>query len=538
MANYYIYKIDSAIDTFSQFEAGVNFKFETTTLNSNFQFKQNDLIIGFRSPSSIYILLVDEYNSNELSLTKQIEIDSDIQIEIEDDKVIKKIDEIEYESLLSKVLAKFTKEDHTTNSGTVINPAEGDLKNNFADWLFLQGRYKRVYNSDKAILIEKLSEYGKAYEHDFGIEIFDGTKLSIETIITELESNVINESGQVGDLNKRTVGNGSVKAILGPNNYIKFLQLIKGKLNTASKNSPLRDPINKIYFGAPGTGKSYHIVRDLDAVDTIFKRRVTFHPDYDNASFVGSYKPFSSSVGEIRYDFVPQIFTNIYVDACNDPAHQYYLIIEEINRGNCAEIFGDLFQLLDRNPEYEIEPSMELTQYLTENISMEKFFKDGKMLLPTNLSILATMNTSDQSLFPMDSAFKRRWDWEYIPINYEKENNPSAEFYVKLKDDSNFNWIDFIKKVNYKYIKSNPNLGMDKCIGNYFIQPKNKEISLEEFINKAIFYLWNDVFKDEEDNIFEENTFYEDFFPIETNGNKKVITMLEKLELIPSPKND
>ena len=538
MANYYIYKIDSAIDTFSQFEAGVNFKFETTTLNSNFQFKQNDLIIGFRSPSSIYILLVDEYNSNELSLTKQIEIDSDIQIQIEDDKVIKKIDEIEYESLLSKVLAKFTKEDHTTNSGTVINPAEGDLKNNFADWLFLQGRYKRVYNSDKAILIEKLSEYGKAYEHDFGIEIFDGTKLSIETIITELESNVINESGQVGDLNKRTVGNGSVKAILGPNNYIKFLQLIKGKLNTASKNSPLRDPINKIYFGAPGTGKSYHIVRDLDAVDTIFKRRVTFHPDYDNASFVGSYKPFSSSVGEIRYDFVPQIFTNIYVDACNDPAHQYYLIIEEINRGNCAEIFGDLFQLLDRNPEYEIEPSMELTQYLTENISMEKFFKDGKMLLPTNLSILATMNTSDQSLFPMDSAFKRRWDWEYIPINYEKENNPSAEFYVKLKDDSNFNWIDFIKKVNYKYIKSNPNLGMDKCIGNYFIQPKNKEISLEEFINKAIFYLWNDVFKDEEDNIFEENTFYEDFFPIETNGNKKVITMLEKLELIPSPKND
>ena len=538
MANYYIYKIDSAIDTFSQFEAGVNFKFETTTLNSNFQFKQNDLIIGFRSPSSIYILLVDEYNSNELSLTKQIEIDSDIQIEIEDDKVIKKIDEIEYESLLSKVLAKFTKEDHTTNSGTVINPAEGDLKNNFADWLFLQGRYKRVYNSDKAILIEKLSEYGKAYEHDFGIEIFDGTKLSIETIITELESNVINESGQVGDLNKRTVGNGSVKAILGPNNYIKFLQLIKGKLNTASKNSPLRDPINKIYFGAPGTGKSYHIVRDLDAVDTIFKRRVTFHPDYDNASFVGSYKPFSSSVGEIRYDFVPQIFTNIYVDACNDPAHQYYLIIEEINRGNCAEIFGDLFQLLDRNPEYEIEPSMELNQYLTENISVEKFFKDGKMLLPTNLSILATMNTSDQSLFPMDSAFKRRWDWEYIPINYEKENNPSAEFYVKLKDDSNFNWIDFIKKVNYKYIKSNPNLGMDKCIGNYFIQPKNKEISLEEFINKAIFYLWNDVFKDEEDNIFEENTFYEDFFPIETNGNKKVITMLEKLELIPSPKND
>ena len=192
-------------------------------------------------------------------------------------------------------------------------------------------------------------------------------------------------------------------------------------------------------------------------------------------------------------------------------------MIEEINRGNCAEIFGDIFQLLDRNSDYSITPSNELKQYLVKvltSVDAIKGIENGKMKLPSNLNILATMNTSDQSLFPMDSAFKRRWDWEYIPINYKKSpENPSSNFKVILSETESFSWIDFIAKVNSK-IKQNPNLGMDKCIGNYFIKAKNDTISLEEFINKAIFYLWNDVFKDEDEHIFEENTFYEDFFPI------------------------
>ena len=302
---------------------------------------------------------------------------------------------------------------------------------------------------------------------------------------------------------------------------------------------------NKIYFGAPGTGKS-HKVNELLKGKRDRTKRVTFHPEYDYVSFIGGFKPITekdakSGKEEIKYKFVPQIFTNIYVDAWNDKDNDYYLVIEEINRGNCAEIFGDIFQLLDRNADYNITPSNELKQYLLKELTSDdgkRGIANGEMKLPSNLSILATMNTSDQSLFPMDSAFKRRWDWEYIPINYDKsEENPSSNYQVVVSDSKSFSWLEFIKRVN-TVIKENPNLGMDKCIGNYFIKAEGNVITLEDFINKAIFYLWNDVFKDEDDHIFEENTFFEDFFPIVTNGQDKVLKMLKKIGLEEPKKDD
>lgn len=233
---------------------------------------------------------------------------------------------------------------------------------------------------------------------------------------------------------------------------------------------------------------------------------------------------------------MPQIFTNIFVEACNDSAHQYYLIIEEINRGNCAEIFGELFQLLDRNKDYKITPSNELIKYFNNNISNSEFYEGGKMLLPDNLTILATMNTSDQSLYPMDSAFKRRWEWEYVPINYSKDpmTNKSALYKIKVRNEL-IDWIALIEIINKK-IQSNKNLGMDKCIGNYFIEPdSNNILALDKFIYKVLFYLWNDVFKDEpKDSIFGDKC-YQDFFPIETRGEKLVLKILEDLNLT-SPK--
>lgn len=323
------------------------------------------------------------------------------------------------------------------------------------------------------------------------------------------------------------------------NAYWEFKQdFVEGLSNIPIENTT-SDPKNIIYYGAPGTGKSYRITQDLKEVDTIFQKRITFHPEYDNTSFVGGYKPITDKNGDVKYEFVPQIFTNIYVEACNDPAHQYYLIIEEINRGNCAEIFGELFQLLDRDENYKITPSDELINYLNNNISNSKFYFDGQMLLPDNLSILATMNTSDQSLFPMDSAFKRRWEWEYIPICYTVKDdfgniNTSFDFEIDIEDGQKYSWIKFIEKINLNHIKENQSLGMDKCIGNYFIKPDNgKTISLRPFINKVIFYLWNDVFKDEDNKVFEEKTSYEDFFPIETKGKMKIKELFERIELSP-----
>jgi hypothetical protein len=297
--------------------------------------------------------------------------------------------------------------------------------------------------------------------------------------------------------------------------------------------------INKIFYGAPGTGKS-HKVNEFTKGKENRTERVTFHPEYDYNSFVGGYKPTMSG-DDIRYEFVPQTFTKVYVNAWNDLDNDYYLVIEEINRGNCAEIFGDIFQLLDRSNQYEITPSKELGEYLRKHLSSNVLNNGEKLLLPPNLNILATMNTSDQSLFPMDSAFKRRWDWEYLPINYEStyidhlgevKENESYTYRIEISDNQSVSWLEFIKAVN-GLIKNNDNLGMDKCIGNYFIKTQDAVIDIETFINKAIFYLWNDVFKDELDeySIFKNKTTYEDFFPIKTLGVEKVLELMDILQV-------
>lgn len=331
-------------------------------------------------------------------------------------------------------------------------------------------------------------------------------------------------------------------------NLERFISTISNNSYTASKigdkyslsetviisNAPT---LQKIYYGAPGTGKSHKIENILKYIPENQKERITFHPEYDYSCFVGGYKPSSDATGNIQYKFVPQVFTKIYINAWKNPFKDYYLAIEEINRGNCAEIFGDLFQLLDRNSNYSISPAKELREHLEQELASDgqEGILNGKMKLPANLHIIASMNTSDQSLFPMDSAFKRRWSWEYVPINYESQNednskNESFDYIVRIDDQKSFKWIEFIERVNFQ-IKSNRNLGSDKCIGNYFIKPQDKEISLEEFINKAIFYLWIDVFKDEEESIFssiEENISYEDFFPINSKGAENILKLLSE----------
>jgi hypothetical protein len=321
--------------------------------------------------------------------------------------------------------------------------------------------------------------------------------------------------------------------------YFEFIQLNQ-EINTTKKNEKkTNSAIQKIYFGAPGTGKS-HKVKEILMGNESRTERITFHPDYDYNSFIGGYKPMMNG-DNIRYEFVPQIFINVYVKAWKDPLNQYYLVIEEINRGNCAEIFGDIFQILDRSNEYHISPSTDLAFYLKKELNGNENNNGEKLILPTNFNIIATMNTADQSLYPMDSAFKRRWDWEYVPINYEeyyldqfgdKVENESFYYEINLSDVEYFSWIEFIKTVN-NIIKTNENLGPDKCIGNYFIKVSNKKIELDVFINKVIFYLSNDVFKDENEgvNIFKNKSSYEDFFPIKNNGYKKMIELLEYLKI-------
>lgn len=228
--------------------------------------------------------------------------------------------------------------------------------------------------------------------------------------------------------------------------------------------------------------------------DAVF--RVTFHPDTDYASFVGCYKP-SMNDGAIEYSFTPQVFTNAYIAAWENTKKPVYLVIEEINRGNCAQIFGDLFQLLDRDKvtgksEYPIKADKDLVAHIEKVLGAgHEGIKNGELCLPPNLIIYATMNTSDQSLFPMDSAFKRRWDWEYVPINYSKDID-SGKFIIEIDEDTKYSWVEFLESVNDKiYDATNSE---DKQMGNFFIK---KSIKAKEFVNKVMFYLWNEVCKEE-----------------------------------------
>ena len=344
-------------------------------------------------------------------------------------------------------------------------------------------------------------------------------------------------------------------------------------------------PLQQIFYGAPGTGKSNTIKCEVDDKNKICFR-TTFHPDSDYSTFVGCYKPKSSkdiniikqpildydslvdkfkeylnvpnvnitkvctvfgfdyhdsilriqenghkildlvndayksnttydsvvrggmacfekypivdNSSKITYEFVPQAFTKAYTEAWNTE-EDVYLIIEEINRGNCAQIFGDLFQLLDRKngvSEYPVDADTDLQNYLSEALAettrtdIPEDVKSGKkLMLPSNLYIWATMNTSDQSLFPIDSAFKRRWNWKYIKI----KNHPEEDYKIKIGEDET-DWWAFIQKINE--IIASMTSSADKQLGYFFCKAKNGEIDEETFVSKVIFYLWNDVFKD------------------------------------------
>lgn len=387
------------------------------------------------------------------------------------------------------------------------------------------------------------------------------------------------------------------------NLYLNVYQQYKNSVMSKNQNIVIKNvqdrlplPLQTIYYGTPGSGKSHKVKELVENVDKNFVVRTTFHPDSDYASFVGCYKPkmslsktyqikktleelkveakdiTSQPVGnkvsqivefvtkyasllpkiveeydevqslqnllnkhlgfsnetyltyivdyvnsnrrqesKISYQFTPQAFTRAYVNAWKNPNESVYLIIEEINRGNCAQIFGDIFQLLDRKDgvsEYPIDADNDLRDHLERELGVgHEGIADGKLKLPANLIILATMNTSDQSLFPMDSAFKRRWSWQCVPIEYgEKKRdgtvNESYNFTINI-DNKVYSWIDFLQVINDKIYKATDS--EDKQMGNFFI---THHVDENEFVDKVMFYLWNDVCKEE---VRTKNNFFRNY---------------------------
>lgn len=266
-----------------------------------------------------------------------------------------------------------------------------------------------------------------------------------------------------------------------------------------------------IIYGAPGTGKSFKVDKYLKEHNaTENEIRVVFHNDYNYSDFVGFITPSTTKRGkQLEYNFVAGPFTLALERALKSPDEKIFLTLEELNRGNTAAIFGDIFQLLDRDENGK-------SRYPITNISIRKYLNDCKdldnkiftdlnlgdneIIIPSNLKIICTMNTADQNVFVIDTAFKRRFKMEYVPINFKKRT-AKLDKLDKLSKENIFNdnnsWSDFAKKVN-EIIDEQNNSGFliseDKKLGQYFVEEKDVS-SRQAFCDKVIYYLKNDVFK-------------------------------------------
>ncbi|ACO28804.1 AAA family ATPase [Bacillus cereus] len=275
---------------------------------------------------------------------------------------------------------------------------------------------------------------------------------------------------------------------------------------------------NRIVFGAPGTGKSFRINRDIiDNNLTKLFERVTFHPNYTFSQFIGSYKPVSKMVKDgaiekeiIAYEFVPGPFLRVLIKALKDEKQgtPHLLVIEEINRANPASVFGDVFQLLDRNSggksSYTINMSEEMKKYVCNELKYEI----NELYIPNNMYIWATMNSADQGVYPMDSAFKRRWSFEYIGIDENQEQLKGKPYeYIELKNDkgtyNKYEWNTVRITINNKL---KPYVNEDKLLGPFFLSENELSESREGFDNifksKVLMYLYEDILKHKKIDFF------------------------------------
>ena len=327
-----------------------------------------------------------------------------------------------------------------------------------------------------------------------------------------------------------------------------IFEQIKNKSTSNKDEKFIENYTQKIYYGVPGCGKSHTIttmLKDEKAKDPTFSEenqvvRTTFHPEYTNADFIGQILPevHEDSQGKsvVEYKFKPGPFAKILKQALHNPSRPFYLVIEEINRGNAAAIFGDVFQLLDRlkNGDTSKEPvgtdgfenhyGKGWSEYFVMNADVNAFIRDAKsdneldtksidvsgihfssstgLRLPPNLSIYATMNTSDQNVFTLDNAFQRRWDMELVP-NICKWNDEDHKNQAKSKiGDTDIRWETFRKAINSEISDGDFFNADDKQLGLFFIEAEDDKIDGKKFANKVLKYLWADVFKRDTGKIF------------------------------------
>ncbi|MBY6915759.1 AAA family ATPase [Clostridium botulinum] len=279
-------------------------------------------------------------------------------------------------------------------------------------------------------------------------------------------------------------------------------------INNVKENNLINNQTNRVLggtnillYGVPGAGKSHEIKKEYCS-DERYMERVVFHPDYTYSDFVGQVLPRVIDE-KLKYIFTPGPFTKMLKKAENDPGNKYYLVIEEINRGNAPAIFGEIFQLLDRKEDDNKYDSSEIgeSEYGISNyeVANEVYGNpEHQVKIPSNMYVLATMNTADQNVFTLDTAFQRRWNMKQI------RNIVSKEQASNMIEGTNVNWGAFVSVINDLVININSDIvsSEDKRLGAYFI--KKKEFKVDKFPEKVLKYLWDDAFKMDKYSIFKD----------------------------------
>lgn len=502
MRNYYILSVDSFQDTFTRIDSGKDFYFEISIQNISgilSVLQGGDTVIVYRkSPVSgcTIVLQVVENTGNKTKFRKVFEIgnvvypsvpehdlESEYLVEISSD-VYGVICKQMLDSIQEIAEVNIAEEEHQNN-----------LKQRFEQYILYVLKLKSTRQVGE---LEKLSDRlvanGVLERGVYQIDSIDDYTNTLKKI-RESEEYITYKSER-----KEKSPNSGLACDQGMSNYSKFLEYLAAKEETVPR---ITGAENVLLYGVPGVGKS-HEIQTKYCDDPGRMERVVFHPDYTYSDFVGQILPKVEN-DKLKYEFTAGPFTTLLAKAWNNPGKEYYLVVEEINRGNAPAIFGEIFQLLDRKTEdsHRYDPSEygESEYPITNSDIATAVFADPeeKIRIPSNMWILATMNTADQNVFTLDTAFQRRWKLHHM------KNDVMSAGHSKTKiEGSEIEWGTFASVINEMVTDYSLEMmsSEDKRLGAYFV--KKNELSEEEFPEKVLKYLWDDAFKMKKDAVFDD----------------------------------
>ena len=502
MKNYYILSVDSFQDTFTRIDAGKDFYFELSVQNISgilSVLQGRDTVIVYRkSPVSgcTIVLQVVENTGNKTKFRKVFEIGNVVYPSVPDHDL-----ENEYlVEISSDVYGVICKQMLDSIQGiTEVNIAEEEHQNNlkqrFEQYILHVLKLKSTRQvGDLEKLSDRLVANGVIKRGVYQIDNIDDYTNTLKKI-RESEEYITYKSER-----KEKNPNSGLACDQGMSNYSKFLEYLAAKEENVPRNKGAE---NVLLYGVPGVGKS-HEIQTKYCDDPERMERVVFHPDYTYSDFVGQILPKVEN-GKLKYEFTAGPFTTLLAKAWNNPGKEYYLVIEEINRGNAPAIFGEIFQLLDRKTEdsHRYDPSEygESEYSITNSDIATAVFGDPeeKIRIPSNMWILATMNTADQNVFTLDTAFQRRWKLHHMKNDVMSAGHSKAKI-----EGSEIEWGTFASVINEMVTDYSLEMmsSEDKRLGAYFV--KKNELSEEEFPEKVLKYLWDDAFKMKKDAVFDD----------------------------------